>query len=63
MHAMFSLQGVRMMSSNMMALLEAVLVFGAVLGFGVHQLMSVRRLVKKDRALAEAASDDRDASR
>ena len=52
-----------MMSSNMMALLEAVLVFGAVLGFGVHQLMSVRRLVKKDRALAEAASDDRDASR
>lgn len=50
-----------MMSSDMLALLEALLVFGGVLGFGVYQLMSVRRLVKKDRALAEAANRETDA--
>jgi hypothetical protein len=52
-----------MMSSNMIALLEALLVFGAVLGFGVYQLLSVRRLVKKDRASADAAKDEGEASR
>lgn len=55
-----------MMSSNMLVLLEALLIFGAVVGFGVYQLMSVRRLMKKDRALDAAANDEskeRDAPR
>lgn len=46
-----------MMSSNMLALLEALLVFGGVLGFAVYQLVSVRRQVKQDRARSQAAND------
>lgn len=63
MYVMFSLQGVGMMDSDTFVLLEALLIIGAVLGFGVYQLMAVRRLMKKDRAHVEAAdtgSDDAD---
>jgi hypothetical protein len=55
-----------MMSSNMLVLLEALLIIGAVVGFGVYQLMSVRRLMKKDRLPDDAGNDERgerDASR
>lgn len=63
---MFSLQGVGMMSSNMLVLLEALLIIGAVVGFGVYQLISVRRLMKRDRVPDDAGNDEsgeRDASR
>lgn len=46
-----------MMSSNMLALLEALLVFGGVLGFAVYQLVSVRRQVKQDRARSRAVNE------
>lgn len=66
MYVMFSMQGVGMMNSDTFVLLEALLIIGAVLGFGVYQLMAVRRLMKRDRTHVEAADkggDDTDASR
>lgn len=36
------------MDSNDLILLELLLVFGAVLGFGVYQLWSVRRSQRQD---------------
>ncbi len=47
------------MSSGMLALLEALLVFGGVLGFAVYQLWSVRRLLARDRARAPEDDDRR----
>lgn len=37
------------MSSNMLGLIELVLVFGGVLGFGIYQLWSVKRDLRKSR--------------
>lgn len=51
------------MDGATLGLLEGLLVFGGVLGFGVWQLVSVRRSLARDRrrqAAAAAAKDDRD---
>lgn len=49
------------MSSTMLKMIEAFLVIGGVLGFAVHQLVSVRRQIREDRARAEAAGKGSDA--
>lgn len=48
------------MDGSTLGLLEGLLVFGGVLGFGVWQLVSVRRSLARDRRrqAAEAAKDD-----
>ena len=48
------------MDGATLGLLEGLLVFGGVLGFGVWQLVSVRRSLARDRRrqAAEAANDD-----
>jgi hypothetical protein len=40
--------------SDNLGLIEMLLVFGAVLGFGVYQLWSVRRSQRKDAARAKS---------
>lgn len=50
------------MSSTMLKLIEAVLVFGGVLGFAVYQLISVRRQIREDRARAAAIDEDNGAA-
>ncbi|QAZ41350.1 hypothetical protein C1M51_03605 [Methylibium sp. Pch-M] len=50
------------MDGATLGLLEGLLVFGGVLGFGVWQLVSVRRSLARDRRRQAAATahDDRD---
>jgi hypothetical protein len=40
-------------ASNLYGLVELVLVFGLVLGFGIWQLVSVRREIRRDREKAK----------
>lgn len=42
-------------ASNLYGLVELVLVFGLVLGFGIWQLASVRREIRRDREKARQA--------
>jgi cytoskeletal protein RodZ len=42
-------------ASNLYGLVELVLVFGLVLGFGIWQLVSVRREIRRDREKAQQA--------
>lgn len=46
------------MESQHLVLLEALLVFGLVFGFGVWQLISVRREQRRDREAKEREQQD-----
>ena len=46
------------MSSNLLGLIELLLVFGAVFGFGFWQLRSLRRLRERDQGRHEKPRDD-----
>ena len=44
------------MDNDYMILVELILVLGLVLGFGIWQLVSVRRSIRRDREAAAAAA-------
>jgi hypothetical protein len=49
--------------SEWAGVVEILLVFGGALGFGIWQLVSVRREIRRDRERASAAGRDGEGSR